>query len=45
MDFEAHHRVQLSDSAPVDYANFGKPEFAFITITGNDLDFEKYVFC
>jgi hypothetical protein len=32
--------VQLSDNAPVDYTNFGKPQLAVITIGGNDLGFE-----
>lgn len=31
---------QLSDNAPKNYVNFGNPQLAVVTITGNDLDFE-----
>ena len=33
--------VQLSDQAPEGHTNFGKPQFAVITIGGNDLGFAK----
>ncbi|ERF76444.1 hypothetical protein EPUS_07324 [Endocarpon pusillum Z07020] len=34
---------QLSDNAPVDYQNFGKPQLAVITLGGNDLGFESAI--
>ncbi|KAL9634583.1 MAG: hypothetical protein Q9164_004009 [Protoblastenia rupestris] len=34
---------QLTDSPPVDYINFGKPQLAVVTLGGNDLDFETAI--
>jgi len=34
---------QLTDHAPVDYNNFGKPQLAVITIGGNNLGFESAI--
>ncbi|KAL2045470.1 hypothetical protein N7G274_001898 [Stereocaulon virgatum] len=37
------HDKQLTDSAPVDYNNFGKPQLAVMTVGGNDLGFETAI--
>ena len=34
---------QITDNAPVDYNNFGKPQLAVMTIGGNDLGFETAI--